>query len=163
MNQRLGLKLAVIVALFCLCAFQAVAANDRYLRIASGDVASGMFALAGVVANIVNNPEARLVAVAQVSSSGQSALAKLRSGGVDAAVVPDIAAYTAVGGDVARRGRPWPELRSIANLSSRALIIIVRGDQDVRSLANLQNWRIAVGPRGSDVNNTITSLLAALG
>ncbi len=163
MNQRLGPKLAAIVALLCLCTFQAVAANDRYLRIASGDVASGLFAQANAVAQLVNNPEAGVVAVAQLSSSGQAALAKLRSGGVDAAVVPDIAAHTAVGGDVARRGRPWPELRSLANLSSRALIIIIRGDQDVRSLANLQNWRIAVGPRSSDENNTITSLLAGLG
>lgn len=177
MNQYVGAKLAAIVALFCLFAFSAQAADERYLRITSGDVASGLFGLAGNVVNVVGNPrgyqpcqtqqpnctEVGLIASAQVSPSAQAALSKLRNGVADVAIVPDSVAYAAYSGDAARRTRGWAQLRSLANLGIQPLIIFVRGDQEVLSMASLQGWRIAVGPRSSDINNSFTTLLGALG
>lgn len=154
----------------------AQAANERYLRIASGDVTSGLFDLAGVVASAVTNPaDARacrqdqncgdvgLIAVAQTSASADAALAKLRAGTADAAVVPDSIAYAAYNGTGARRSPPWPELRALANLAVRPMIILVRGDIATTSLAALRGKRIATGPRGSDASDSVVALLGAMG
>lgn len=181
MNQKFGFKLLTIVTLIsALLAGSATAADEtRYLRIAAGDVASGLFELAGVLASAISNPqEARacrqnaqnrqnecltLIAVAQTSASAQAALTKLRSGAADLAVVPDSIAYAAYTGASARRTSAWPQLRTLANLTVRPLLFFVRGEREANSIASLQRLRIAVGPRSSDISDNIVILLAALG
>ena len=139
MNQKFGIKLLLSVTLISsLLLGAASAAETRYLRIAAGDVASGLFDLAGVVASAISTQqEARacrqnrqqngcdtlpLVAVAQTSASAQAALTKLRTGVADLAVVPDSIAFTAYTGTSNRRTAAWPQLRALANLTVRPIL-----------------------------------------
>lgn len=176
MNQGFGARLAAILVFGILATLPARAADPLYLRIASGDVASGLFALAGSVAGAVSNPPTHhacvpgqscgdlgLIAVAQTSASANAALLKLRSGGTDAVLIPATLAYTAYNGTDERLVTRWTGLRLLANLSVRPLLVIARADRPTPTLASLAGWRIAIGPRGSDASTNISILLTALG
>ena len=168
--------------LFCcgILANPAFARSEQYLSIASGDVASGLFALAGEVASVVSNPEdaracrqnatrneercaLELMAVAQTSPSASAALNKLRRNSVEAAVVPDDVAYAAYTGSLPEKVAPWPELRTLAVLHSSPVVIITRSNISGMGAVTLTGQRIAIGARNTDRASSRETLLAALG
>lgn len=176
MNQMLRTGIAAILVFCILMTATALANTSRYLRIASGDVASGLFTLAGSVAGAISNPAGArsctdshncntigLIAVAQTSSSANAALLKLRGGGVDAAVIPASLAYAAYTGSSQRLISPWNGMRLLANLSVRPILVVARADIKAQTLASINGWRIATGPRDSDASADAAMLLAALG
>lgn len=175
MNQGLGRKLAIFVALTCLSGLS-LADSARPLRLAAGDQASGSLALATVLGEAITRPgsetlcrakpacqEPQLLVLPQVSGSAAAALAKLRSGGVDLALVPDVLAYAAYSGISTRRYVAMPQLRTLALVSPKPLFILIRGDASPAALSALAGWRIAMGPRGSDISDLSSSLLGAMG
>lgn len=170
------MRFSVIAILVLVLGLPALAASERYVQITAGDVTSGLFDLAGAVASAVSGPEGAhgcqtgqpcadmgLRAMAQTSVSATSALAKLRAGAVDAAVVPDTLAYATFNGSSDRRASAWPQLRSLANLAIRPMIVVVRGDSSANSLGALKGWHIATGPRNSDAQASIAAMLTAMG
>ncbi len=160
----------ILLILLCfMTASPAFAATERYVRIAAGDVASGLFDQAGLLAGELSHPNtsrcsgrdcSSLIAAAQASASARAALSNLRAGTVELALVPAEEAYNAFSG---RNQRAWPELRSIARIETKPLLILTRPDQRFASLMALTGKRIVTGARGTDSATRVRDLLASIG
>lgn len=162
-----------IIMLICLSFFLTPAvwaAEGRYVRIAAGDIASGLFAEAGQLATYLgqtNSPSCpprsacgNLSVTAQASASARAALLAVRAGVVEAALVPSEQAYDAFSGD---DHRTWQQLRTLARIEVEPLIVLTRPDLRYAGLASLSGQRVVTGARGTDSAGRVGTLLAALG
>lgn len=164
------MKRYILLILLCFMSMPvAFASTERYVRIAAGDVASGLFDQAGQLAGELSHPNIsrcagrdcpNLIAAAQASASARAALANLRAGTVELALVPGEEAYNAFSG---RNQRPWPELRSLAQIETKPLLILTRPDQRFASLMALTGKRVVTGAHGTDNAARVRDLLASIG
>ena len=161
------------ILLICLSFFLTPAvwaAEGRYVRIAAGDIASGLFAEAGQLATYLGQSDSpsctprracsNLSVTAQASASARAALLALRAGVVEAALVPSEQAYDAFTGD---DRLAWQQLRTLARIEIQPLIVLTRPDLRYVGIASLSGQRVVTGARGTDSAERIGNLLAAFG
>lgn len=91
-------------------------------------------------------------------------LALLADRAVDLALVQNDVAAMAHAGEGPFTGRgPMPDIRALGTLFPEPVHIVVRGDSDIRSLADLPGRRVDIGLPGSGSRPTALAVLAAHG
>jgi len=155
--RRIALSAALTLA-----AAGAAAEDPRFFQIGTGPTAEALFPLGGLIANGLSNPPGSrpcdkggscgvpgLVAVAKSTAGAVANLDALAAGRLDAALVGTDAAYEAVRGLGAYKGRPAAGLRAIAMLAPDSVQLVVRRASGIRGIADLAGKRVSFGERDS--------------
>lgn len=142
--------------------------SGRLSRIEQGyPMAAGMdrgeyAAFASALAAIARDQQLRILPL--ITGGSEENIELLRSGSVVVGLAQADtvhAAYTGTG-SFATRGA-FPALRVLGSLYPEYVHIVVRGDAGLRDAADLKGKKIAMGPEGSAVRNTLVRVLAAHG
>lgn len=148
-----------------------------FFRIGTGPTATASYALGTAISAGISKPPRSpacdaakvcgvpgLIAVAQSSESGFSAVRSMLDGDLESAIVPsDIAYWAYTGGGPFSDLFPVEDLRVIANLISFALYIVVDADSGIETIADLAGKRVSLGTEGSGALSTATNVLDVYG
>ncbi|MDW3207023.1 MAG: TAXI family TRAP transporter solute-binding subunit [Alphaproteobacteria bacterium] len=105
-----------------------------------------------------------LIAVAQSREGSIPSIRDLRNNELESALVyADIAYWAYKGGGPFSDGRGVPDLRVIADLIPVSLHAVVRADSGIRSIRDLHDKVVSVGPNGSGTDRIVDVLLRANG
>ena len=166
--------ISMSVALWIAAALPAVAQELRSMRLGAGTVASIEFQVAGLLGNIISNPPGAsncpdrsacglpgLVVTVLRTGSGLASIEAIDDGSLDGAVVSADLLWRAATGRGEFYDRPATSLRHVATLYSETLLVLVRRDSAIKSVADLRGRKIAiVDPEGSE-RAPVRALLAA--
>ncbi|MGQ9371193.1 TAXI family TRAP transporter solute-binding subunit [Azospirillum sp. ST 5-10] len=162
----------------CAALGQGAAAQElRFFRIATGTTGGTYFPIGGLIANAISNPPGSrpcdrggscgvpgLIAVAQATSGSVENIELLRSGGAEAALAQaDVVFWAYTGSGIYDGKPPFDSLRSIGTLYTESVHIVVRGDGDIRSVADLRGKVVSVGEEGSGTLVDARVVLGAYG
>jgi len=156
---------------------EAAEAGLTFFRIGTGPTATASYALGTAISAGISKPPrspacdaARvcgvpgLIAVAQSTESGLSAVRSMLDGDLESAIVPsDIAYWAYTGGGPFSDLFPVEDLRIIANLISFVLYIVVDADSDIDSITDLAGKRVSLGTEGSGALSTAVNVLDVYG
>lgn len=148
-----------------------------FFRIGTGPTATASYALGTAISAGISKPPrspacdaARvcgvpgLIAVAQSTESGLSAVRSMLDGDLESAIVPsDIAYWAYTGGGPFGDLFPVDDLRIIANLVSFVLYIVVDADSDIRTISDLAGKKVSLGTEGSGALSTAVNVLDVYG
>lgn len=154
---------ALAAALFLLGGLAAGAQEIRFFRIGTGTTGGTYFPIAGLIANAVSNPPGSrpcerggscgvpgLIAVAQATSGSVENLRNLSTGSFESALVQaDIAFWAHRGTGPYEGKRPITEVRTIANLYTEAVHLVVRADSGIDEVGDLEGRTVSLGEEGS--------------
>jgi uncharacterized protein len=155
-----------------------VQAQDmRYFQIGTGTTGGTYFQIGGLLANIISNPPGSLdcdrggscgvpglIAVAQASSGAVENVQSMRAGRLESALTQaDIVHAAATADGVFENDPPLTGLRTIANLYSESIHLVVRVDSGIRGIADLKGRRVGLGEEGSGTLVTARLLLSSFG
>ncbi|MFC7333795.1 TAXI family TRAP transporter solute-binding subunit [Rhodocista pekingensis] len=172
-----GVGLAAACLPFPLAAQTTGTPGLRFFQIGTGTTGGTYFLIGGLLANAISNPPGSLpcerggscgvpglIVVAQSTSGAVENVEGIREGRLESGLVQADIAYAAFRGEGAFEGRkPLTELRSIANLYTETIHLVVRADSGIRSVADLKGKRLVLGEKGSGTLVTARILLAAYG
>ncbi len=167
-----GLGLAATTPLGALAE---TASQVNYLRIGTGDVGGVYFHIGGMIANIFSDPTgdgacndrtcgvAGLVAVAQTTQGSVDNIGGIAGNMLEAALSQADVAYWAFHGEELFSGNPVENIRTVANLYSELVHVVVPADSEVASIADLAGRRVVVGQDGSGTQIAARMVLDAHG
>lgn len=158
-------------------AAEAAEGGLTFFRIGTGPTATASYALGTAISAGISKPprspacdEAKvcgvpgLIAVAQSTESGLSAVRSMLDGDLESAIVPsDIAYWAYTGGGPFSDLFPIEDLRVIANLISFILYIVVDADSGIESIADLSGKKVSLGTEGSGTVSTAINALDVYG
>lgn len=153
------------------------AQDIRYFRIGTGETGGSLFILGGVIASAVSNPPGSrscgdggscgvpgLIAVAQTTAGSVENVTLIGSGGLDSGLSQaDVAYWAYTGKDIFEHGGPIGKLRAIANLYEESLHVVVHRNSKIKTIADLKNARVNLGPKDSGNLLTARLILKAFG
>lgn len=153
----------IVLAAALLAAAAATAAESlRFFQIGTGATAEPLFALGGVIANALSNPPGSrpcdkggscgvpgLVAVAKSTAGAVANLDALAEGRLDAALIGADAAFEAVHGQGAFKGRPLAHLRAVAMLAPESVQLVATRASGIHAVKDLAGKRVSFGDKGS--------------
>lgn len=179
---RLPIAALLLVAAMLLsagkcAAVQAAEAGLTFFRIGTGPTATASYALGTAISAGISKPPrspacdaARvcgvpgLIAVAQSTESGLSAVRSMLDGDLESAIVPsDIAYWAYTGGGPFGDLFPVDDLRIIANLVSFVLYIVVDADSGIETITDLAGKKVSLGTEGSGALSTAVNVLDVYG
>jgi uncharacterized protein len=154
-----------------------LAQDIRYFRIGTGETGGSLFILGGVIASAVSNPPGSrscddggscgvpgLIALAQTTAGSVENVTSIGSGELDSGLSQaDVAYWAYTGKDVFEHGGAIPKLRAIANLYEESLHVVVHRDSKIKTIADLKNARVNLGPKDSANLVTARLILKAFG
>ena len=147
----------------------------NYLRIGTGDVGGVYFHIGGMIANIFSDPTgdgacndrtcgvAGLVAVAQTTQGSVDNINGIGGALLEAALSQADVAYWAFHGEELFSDAAVDNIRTIANLYSELVHVVVPADSDVAGIADLAGRRVVVGQDGSGTQIAARLVLDAHG
>jgi TRAP transporter TAXI family solute receptor len=172
----------VVCASFLLSAllFGAAAQSEtesRFFRIGTAATGGSFFEIGGVVASAISGPVDAsacsagascgvpgLVAVAQATQGSIENLRLVDGGLIESALAQaDLASMAYAGNGALGEGTQMRRLRAIASLFPEALHVVVRGDSQIREIADLAGKIVSFGEAGSGSAVNARVLLAAAG
>jgi hypothetical protein len=155
----------------------ALAQDIRYFRIGTGETGGSLFILGGVIASAVSNPPGSrscdeggscgvpgLIAVAQTTAGSVENVTSIGSGQLDSGLSQtDVAYWAYTGKDIFEHGGAIDKLRAIANLYEESLHVVVHRGSKIKTIADLKNARVNLGPKDSGNLLTARLVLKAFG
>ncbi len=149
----------------------------RYFRIGTGETGGSLFILGGVIASAISNPPGSrscddggscgvpgLIAIAQTTTGSVENVNAIGSGQLDSGLSQADVAYLAYSGkDPFEKDRAVTKLRALANLYEESVHVVVHRDGKIRSMADLKNARVGLGPKESGNLVTARLVLKAFG
>jgi uncharacterized protein len=167
---------AVLVGAFVAAAAPTHAQDARFVRIGTGPIGGTYFPIGGLIASIVSGPPGAmacdvggscgvpgLIAAAVSTQGSVENLQSLAKGTLDLALCQADIAHDALNGTGAYASKPVGALRSIANLFTEAVHVVVRRADDIDSLGKLRGRRVSVGEVDSGTLATARTVLRAYG
>jgi uncharacterized protein len=153
------------------------AQDIQYFRIGTGETGGSLFILGGVIASAVSNPPGSrscddggscgvpgLIALAQTTAGSVENVTSIGSGELDSGLSQADVAYWAYSGkDVFEHSGAIAKLRAIANLYEESLHVVVHRDSKIKTIADLKNARVNLGPKDSGNLVTARLILKAFG
>jgi TRAP transporter TAXI family solute receptor len=150
---------------------RALAQDIRYFRIGTGETGGSLFILGGVIASAVSNPPGSrscddggscgvpgLIALAQTTAGSVENVISIGSGQLDSGLSQaDVAYWAYTGKDIFEHSGAIAKLRAIANLYEESLHVVVHRGSKMKSIADLKNARVNLGPK--DSGNLLTARL----
>ncbi len=149
----------------------------QIFRVGTGPSAGSSYFIGIELAGYISKPAGRLsceqsglcgvpglIASTQTQSGFVDGIKALRSGELEALLMPADIAYSAYqGSDLFSSFAPYDDLRVFASLKPEFLHIIVRGDSGIEALADLRGRRISMGWAQSGVPNLSKYILSLNG
>lgn len=148
----------------------------RFFQIGTGTTGGTYFLIGGLLANAVSNPPGSrpcdrggscgvpgLIVVAQATSGAVENVSLMRSRRLESALVQADTAHAALTGVEPFDKGAYADLRSIANLYTETIHLVVRANSGIKSPADLKGKRVALGEQGSGTLVTARALLATYG
>lgn len=156
--------------LTAVCAFGAVvdarAAERDTVVIGAGQVAGVYYPAAGAICQLVNDAATAddPICVVIPGESSKASLQALRANRIDFAIVQsDWQFWAHSGADFFTDPTPFVSLNAVMSLHAEPLIIAVRGDSGITSLADLKGKRVSVGAPATAGRGMMEALMAAHG
>jgi len=143
----------------------ALAAEQRPLVIAGGEVTGYYFPVAGALCRVINKDHPRGMTCTVMPSSGSAAnLAALRAGEVDLALVQSRAAQLAVAGEEGfHDAGPMTDLRALMALHGEVAVVVSRPGSGIEQIGDLKGKRVNLGRPGSFQRVMAETVLDAAG
>ena len=152
------------------------AQDARFVRIGTGPIGGTYFPIGGLIANIISGPPGAmacdaggscgvpgLIAMA-ISTQGSAANVRdLGTATIDLALSQADVAHDAFEGAGAYAGKPVRSLRSIANLFTEAVHVVVGRDAGIEGVGRLKGKRVSLGETGSGTLPTAKAVLRGYG
>ena len=155
---------------------QTAPAVEIPLRIAAGPPSGPMFPVAGIMANIVSNPPGGppcpqdrvcgfpgLVGEARATSGSVANLESMAAGQSETAIVEGDLLWQAANGFGAFAGHPLGDLRALAVLYTESVMLVVRADSPLESVADLRLVTVSMGAVDDPHLHAIHQILAGHG
>jgi uncharacterized protein len=156
---------------------QGLAQDVRYFRIGTGETGGSLFILGGVIASAVSNPPGSrscddggscgvpgLIALAQTTAGSVENVADIGSGQLDSGLCQADVAYWAYSGkDIFEHAGAIAKLRALANLYEESVHVVVHRNSKIKSIGDLRNARVNLGPKDSGNLLTARLVLKAFG
>jgi uncharacterized protein len=151
--------------------------ETRFVRIGTGPTTGNYFTIGGIIANAISNPPGSspcekggscgvpgLIASAETTQGSVQNVELIADTTLDSGLCQsDVAYWAYTGTGMFDAGKPFDNLRAIANLYQESLHVIVRADSTINSISDLRGKRISLGGRGSGTRATATLVLGAFG
>jgi TRAP transporter TAXI family solute receptor len=168
----LGAGLSAVAAALIRPIIRPSQAQDiRYFRIGTGETGGSLFILGGVIASAVSNPPGSrscddggscgvpgLIALAQTTAGSIENVTSIGSGELDSGLSQaDVAYWAYTGKEIFEHGGAIAKLRALANLYEESLHVVVHQDSKIKSIGDLKNARVNLGPK--DSGNLVTARL----
>lgn len=136
--------------------------GGTYMSIGTGGTGGIYYPVGGALANRLSNRFVDRQFTAEVSAASVENVTRLRQDQIDVGMAITITVHGAYEGgpDV---DEPFRDLRIVAPLWPNPVNLMVPGDSDVESLADVEGRRIAVGAPGSGTEQVSRALLGAYG
>jgi len=153
-----------IAAAAMLMAAAAVAADSKFISIATGGTAGAYFPIGAGLADVINTKLTGYNASAQVTGASKINCINVNAGKSDLALVlGDTLAYAYKGDELGGFKEPLKNLRVIANIYPNTIQIVARKDSGIRTLADLKGKKVSVGAPGSGTEINARQIFAAAG
>lgn len=141
---------------------EAPSGGQVFVNIGTGGTAGTYFPLGGAFAEIWNKDIDGVNATATSTGASVANVNLLKEGKVEVVIIQnDIASYSETGTIMFEDGA-FPEIRGLCTLYSEPLQLVTT-DPSVKSVADLQGKRVAVGAIGSGVEANARQIIAAAG
>jgi len=153
-----------IAAAALLMAAAAVAADSKFISIATGGTAGAYFPIGAGLADVINTKLTGYNASAQVTGASKINCINVNAGKSDLALVlGDTLAYAYKGDELGGFKEPLTNLRVIANIYPNTIQIVARKDSGIKTLADLKGKKVSVGAPGSGTEINARQIFAAAG
>lgn len=153
----------------------ALAQDIRFFQIGTGTTGGTYFLIGGLLANAISNPPGSrpcdrggscgvpgLIVVAQSTSGAVENVMAMRDRRLESGMVQADIAYAAYLGRGPFSDAPaFDTLRSIANLYTETIHLVVRAESGIRTVADLKGKAVAMGEKGSGTLVSARALLNA--
>lgn len=157
-KRMIGLLVALLLAAM---AFGPNAAAQDRLSIATGGTGGVYYPYGGALASLISNYVEGTEVTAEVTSASVDNMLLIESGDADLAFVLADTAYDAVQGNEPFEN-PIPG-QALATLYNNFTHIVVNGDSDITTVADLRGTRVSTGSPGSGTEVIANRILQAAG
>lgn len=141
------------------------AGKTTRIALGTGEVTGYYYPVGGAVCRLINRDRARHglhCLVAPTPGSGAN-IGGLRDGTLELGIVQSKGHMQAFeGSGPFKDDGPFPELRSLFTLHTETLVVLARADSKIKTVADLKNKRIAVGPADTFQRSMAQALIDAL-
>lgn len=168
--NRWAKKSAVALTGLCLAAGlsgSAVAQDRIFFGIATGSTGGVYYPLGGMIAQVVANNAnvegARIIATAETGNASVANARLLQNSSIEAGMMGADIADQAYRGTAQFEDGAVTNLRAIGALFPETVQIVVRGDSDIESFADLKGKNVSSGPAGSGMYQLFGDVLSAFG
>jgi TRAP transporter TAXI family solute receptor len=148
----------------------------RFIRIGTGPIGGTYFPVGGLIANVISGPPGSracdlggncgvpgLIAAAVSTQGSLDNVKKMATGMLDLALCQANIAHDAYTGRGLYADKPVETLRVVANLFPEAVHVVVRRDDGIRSIGDLEGKRVSVGEKNSGTLATARIVLRGHG
>lgn len=154
---------AAPAAVLC-CALSVLAAETKFISIATGGTGGAYFPIGAALADVVNHKLTGYNASAEVTAASKVNCINVSQGKSDLAfVLGDTLAFAYKGDKLGGFNAPLKNLRAIANIYPNTIQIVARKDSGIARLADLKGKRVSVGAPGSGTEINARQILASAG
>lgn len=154
---------AAPAAVLC-CALSVLAAETKFISIATGGTGGAYFPIGAALADIVNHKLTGYNASAEVTAASKVNCINVSQGKSDLAfVLGDTLAFAYKGDKLGGFTAPLKNLRAIANIYPNTIQIVARKDSGIARLTDLKGKRVSVGAPGSGTEINARQILEAAG
>ncbi len=177
---RHATPLAIVLSLLLFASagmFSATAQDIRFFSIGTGSTGGTYFPIGGMIASAISGPPGAppcerggscgvpgLIAVAQASSGSVENLENIRSGFIDSGLAQsDTAFWAYTGTGLYENIEPISDLRAISHLYAEVIHVVVPGESEIESVADLRGQRVSIGKEGSGTLIDARIVMAAYG
>jgi TRAP transporter TAXI family solute receptor len=146
------------------CALSALAADTKFISIATGGTGGAYFPIGAALADVINNKLTGYNASAEVTAASKVNCINISQGKSDLAfVLGDTLSFAYTGDKAGGFTVPLKNLRALANIYANTIQIVARKDSGIVKLADLKGKRVSVGAPGSGTEINARQILAAAG
>ena len=182
---RHGVPIAIVLSLLIAASWLvttggmlgAAAQEIRFFSIGTGSTGGTYFPIGGMIASSISGPPGAppcerggscgvpgLIAVAQASSGSVENLENIRTGFIDSGLAQsDTSFWAYTGTGLYENIEPITDLRAISHLYAEMVHVVVPGDSDAGSVADLRGRRVSLGKEGSGTLIDARIVMAAFG
>src|SRR5213082_3434339 len=157
------LNQAALAVVVC-CALGVLAAETKFISIATGGTGGAYFPVGAALADIINTKLTGYNASAEVTAASKVNCINVSQGKSDLAfVLGDTLSFAYLGDKQGGFTAPLKNLRVIANIYPNTIQIVARKDSGIAKLEDLKGKRVSVGAPGSGTEINARQILASAG
>jgi TRAP transporter TAXI family solute receptor len=157
-------QLKAAPAVLACVAAAVVAADTRFVSIATGGTGGAYFPIGAALADVINHKLTGYNASAEVTAASKVNCINVSQGKSDLGfVLGDTLSYAYTGDKNGGFSAPLKNLRAIANIYPNTIQIVARKDSGIASIKDLKGKRVSVGAPGSGTEINARQILASAG